>query len=1224
MTMQRNLKQTSTERWARTLLSLTDSDAASPLTNLNGVYRLAVKPQSEVLVSILFRSAVDCSWTAGEWRDGPKTRRRGRPTDSLPDYNEANLQGTLDRTYLTITVPPVEFSKTEERLNNVEDRVLLSPYHNVVTTFYNNNATAIKDSAVKVTDALNNTAAIKAVEDNIRAFGESSKVLMKMLDEVAKVHPFVAVAVLAFKAVVTLELKRRDNDKKVIRSQVEMKDMMSILLRLRYVRDPKQLFPDGTTIEGRMQQLMKDIADDITNCGNICDAYTKKSLVAKVFKGPVWEGRLADFADTFVRRRQEIELALSIHTTLGVDSANRALSDLQEGLQAVHDKLNMLLLFKKLETPAEKEIAKFVAETKGGQAALMENDDLLQRAIVLGRGARANAKDVKEAQPSLAPGSVNKTTSKGSTPDVQAVRNELAEDIDKTLANNMELFDRKLRVQQKQLIEQLDRVVHREGDRIISVGPAQTLERYGDSHVPVIIQCVDRVSHKGWKGTVKARHFILALHDYFLDKFSEDGPGQVPMTPMSIASSLPPDEDIEPGTMLELALSQQPRSKTDDRWALAYINVTRMQPILEAFDDDGSGFVSVKEVNTFTSSRPKGWSLPHWLAYWAAGWHSVTWEYTLRIKRVIQTMHDHLPSIEQLCASVRVCEDEIYQDGQLDEKIRPYVEEEQARIATNLESVMWNIDAMNTLALVVGPGRIERYILPLLYVLLKHHLKIIKLACKGIFAKNDLSEARSSLSSVMGAAGERIANLEALFKQKGLDVETQLGSVAFGMFKMVHSQDYDELDEDRDSSYDSDSENVDDDSISPSILKHGFIDRVPDYSNEGRPEIRGVWTGIREEAEETSGARAENGCAGDPSSGTFFYMNISTDQDNGGLKGDGFERNYPFTIEGSPRAGRRQRYSIGNQLQQNTERSAIATPRQDFQCNPARARWQLCVCSVLHQVKRSRWSWEYFKARADERKQFVKLWKRRELGREWSSMEATLGDDEEDEEDREREVEKLLAWTSQADLTYWKSLAIEEFRKFTVHGNAQCDSCEIVMLGKTDNCFGAEVVTPSFTHEQGHPVVKLRKLVHMKGAGTFIRFARKASERASDILRMVEEESRNGGHEVTAGDEGEDVAGNENPSSGNGGEEDAEVSNVDLQGDGGPAPAGSAGTSQAGNDPSSEDDNDGDSESDSTDSNDGDSSTTDNPNGIFFPRPRGPAPPAWTPQRSVQTSRGKF
>jgi hypothetical protein len=38
------------------------------------------------------------------------------------------------------------------------------------------------------------------------------------------------VAVLAFKAVYALEVKRRDNEKKIIALYVEMKDMMGVLL----------------------------------------------------------------------------------------------------------------------------------------------------------------------------------------------------------------------------------------------------------------------------------------------------------------------------------------------------------------------------------------------------------------------------------------------------------------------------------------------------------------------------------------------------------------------------------------------------------------------------------------------------------------------------------------------------------------------------------------------------------------------------------------------------------------------------------------------------------------------------------------------------------------------------------------------------------------------------------------------------------------------------------
>jgi len=44
-----------------------------------------------------------------------------------------------------------------------------------------------------------------------------------------------------------------------------------------------------------------------------------------------------------------------------------------------------------------------------------------------------------------------------------------------------------------------------------------------------------------------------------------------------------------------------------DSWAIKYINIGRAQNIIEAFDDDASGFVTINEVNSFTRSRPSGW-----------------------------------------------------------------------------------------------------------------------------------------------------------------------------------------------------------------------------------------------------------------------------------------------------------------------------------------------------------------------------------------------------------------------------------------------------------------------------------------------------------------------------------------------------------------------------------------------------------------------------------------
>jgi hypothetical protein len=51
----------------------------------------------------------------------------------------------------------------------------------------------------------------------------------------------------------------------------------------------------------------------------------------------------------------------------------------------------------------------------------------------------------------------------------------------------------------------------------------------------------------------------------------------------------------------------QANKTAEDFWALACISTRTLQPVLEAFDDDSSGFITIKEVNQLTASKPKGW-----------------------------------------------------------------------------------------------------------------------------------------------------------------------------------------------------------------------------------------------------------------------------------------------------------------------------------------------------------------------------------------------------------------------------------------------------------------------------------------------------------------------------------------------------------------------------------------------------------------------------------------
>lgn len=36
-----------------------------------------------------------------------------------------------------------------------------------------------------------------------------------------------------------------------------------------------------------------------------------------------------------------------------------------------------------------------------------------------------------------------------------------------------------------------------------------------------------------------------------------------------------------------------------DQWALRYVDVVWLQPIMEAFDEDGSGLITISELNRF-------------------------------------------------------------------------------------------------------------------------------------------------------------------------------------------------------------------------------------------------------------------------------------------------------------------------------------------------------------------------------------------------------------------------------------------------------------------------------------------------------------------------------------------------------------------------------------------------------------------------------------------------
>lgn len=103
--------------------------------------------------------------------------------------------------------------------------------------------------------------------------------------------------------------------------------------RLKSVKDEEDVGPDGVTIKGRLQELVNKTVEDIKQCANTCDAYSKMKLLAKVLKGPLWEGRLISFVQLFSQRRDEFQFALAAHTGRKIGQINDNMDSLTRDLK---------------------------------------------------------------------------------------------------------------------------------------------------------------------------------------------------------------------------------------------------------------------------------------------------------------------------------------------------------------------------------------------------------------------------------------------------------------------------------------------------------------------------------------------------------------------------------------------------------------------------------------------------------------------------------------------------------------------------------------------------------------------------------------------------------------------------------------------------------------------------------------------------------------------------
>ncbi|KAJ7584946.1 hypothetical protein C8J56DRAFT_1053351 [Mycena floridula] len=835
--------------------------------------------------------------------------------------------------------------------------------------------------------------------------------------------------------------------------------------------------PDGSTIKARMQELCQQTADDIKACANLCDCYTKKKLVVKVLQGPVWEGKLLKFIALFTKRRSEFEFSLAIHTVVAMDARMDV----------------MMALFQRMVPQEHLDMARMVA-VKGGPKACMDNVSILKELM--------SQHDANTYMTIAHPGRQARSFA------LEEVQRDLHMDPEAAIEKNSTVFHTTAWCR-----EELDKMIRREGDRIIKVLEAGPHDRIIDPDIHTIWKDM------GWRGLVKVKHFVMAVRDYY-----EESENQVAKA---------------------------------DKWALAYINILRMQPLSEAFDDEMRGFLTIAQANVFTTARPLDWSLPRWIAYWAIGWHQSLFMYRSKINDLMAKMFALLPKVKPLnqqlvndyLAAVYVgitslqdgVSDCIINDA-LQEKFAGHVNGEEARLNDNLEAVHYSIDAADTLLSVTGEGRIEKFVMPLLYLLLKHHLDIFRLAQKRNLHADELWDAADTIQWVFKAVNARVEILRSVFGQQKLDLKQHFKTFAHGLLqhindpserwnpKVVQSSEPPEY------TYD-DTLEAEEDLDPAKILNYPFNEELKDFTPHKyffSSLARGVWI-------ETKDFAAYHALT-DSASTFSSHITLALKKVLGSSGWNGFHYrsssslvpvNGMIHINFFPEDGSQDGKFKGTW---DTESTVVQNGIFMYKCmlpdnfchypspgalksNKPRALWKFALDAIQARIRKKNLPWCFFEDRRRQRHSFIALFLRTRFGRPLTDKET-------------EELRRIQHGLTNVDNLFYLSVAKLQVRKSVFHAEL-CESCGGIICGARLSCLTCQLVDKFDTidfcehpgclsqwivcphlaqpHLPSHDLLKIRRVVHIRQFGKTYRDAKDALQQARSLLAFASQTNQQEG-----------------------------------------------------------------------------------------------------------------
>ena len=129
--------------------------------------------------------------------------------------------------------------------------------------------------------------------------------------------------------------------------------------------------------------------------------------------------------------------------------------------------------FRQNVSPEQRDLAAFV-QKRGGEEAILEDG------MLLGSLYRERTATVSSSASSNGSRGRAKVLRRESTMDLRAAQADLLDDPEIAIANNYETFERKFRMQQSELANEMRRIIHHQGDRVISAVTAGPHDRIID------------------------------------------------------------------------------------------------------------------------------------------------------------------------------------------------------------------------------------------------------------------------------------------------------------------------------------------------------------------------------------------------------------------------------------------------------------------------------------------------------------------------------------------------------------------------------------------------------------------------------------------------------------------------------------------------------------------------------------------------------------------------